>query len=248
MIFTAYFDEADTHGPAPTVILAAYLGHAYQWRRFETRLGRLQDKHGFKVFHAKDFKSRRRAFLGWTNGQCAALIRDLSDLARDTLTLGLTVRLERERYLQEYRAPPIPRKLNLDSQYGVCFRACLGYLLETMGERGNRDRLHVVMERGHPNVWDCERIFSDLKGRLARSGEHVLGDFTVATKGDCSPLMVADMLAATHSMMQERLKGLLPDIEGTKLETSRKRGPLAFLELQPGASRPSRRASRRCGN
>jgi hypothetical protein len=30
VIFTAYFDETDTHGPAPTAILAAFLGHAYQ--------------------------------------------------------------------------------------------------------------------------------------------------------------------------------------------------------------------------
>jgi hypothetical protein len=28
VIFTAYLDEADTHGPAPTVILAGFLGTA----------------------------------------------------------------------------------------------------------------------------------------------------------------------------------------------------------------------------
>jgi hypothetical protein len=46
VIFTAHFDEADTHGPEPTIIMAAFLGHAYQWRRFEMKLGRLQSKHG----------------------------------------------------------------------------------------------------------------------------------------------------------------------------------------------------------
>jgi 8-oxo-dGTP pyrophosphatase MutT (NUDIX family) len=30
MIFTAYFDEADTHGPSPTVIMAGVVGHAYR--------------------------------------------------------------------------------------------------------------------------------------------------------------------------------------------------------------------------
>jgi hypothetical protein len=42
VIFTAYFDEADTHGAAPTVILAAFLGHAFEWRRFEQKLAKLQ--------------------------------------------------------------------------------------------------------------------------------------------------------------------------------------------------------------
>ncbi len=57
MIFAVYFDEADTHGPAPTIIMAAYLGHAYEWRRFEAKLAKLQKSYGFRVFHAKDFNA-----------------------------------------------------------------------------------------------------------------------------------------------------------------------------------------------
>jgi hypothetical protein len=33
VIFTAYLDEADTHGPSPDIIMAGFLGHAFQWRR-----------------------------------------------------------------------------------------------------------------------------------------------------------------------------------------------------------------------
>jgi hypothetical protein len=152
VIFTAYFDEADTHGPAPTVILAAHLGHAFQWRRFEKKLAKIRAHEGFSIFHARDFKARTGEFRGWSDAQCDRLIDKLKTLAKRTLTQGLAVALSRERYLTEYRAPPIPRKMNLDSQLGACFRACMAHLFDVMRERGYQDRLNVVMEDGHPNV------------------------------------------------------------------------------------------------
>ncbi|HUK60917.1 MAG TPA: hypothetical protein VLV50_16940, partial [Stellaceae bacterium] len=132
VIFTANFDEADTHGESPTVILAAFLGHAYQWRRFETKLGRIQQRDQFTIFHGKEFKAKSGEFAGWDDQKCMRLVTDLTELVKNNLTEGLVIHLERERFLNEYRAPPIPKKMNLDSQYGVCFRACLGHLLGMM--------------------------------------------------------------------------------------------------------------------
>ena len=59
VIFTANFDETGTHGPTPTAILAAFVGHAYQWQRFNVKLSRLQTKYGFKIFHAVEFKAKK---------------------------------------------------------------------------------------------------------------------------------------------------------------------------------------------
>lgn len=233
MIFTA--DEADTHGPAPTVILAAHLGHAFQWRRFEKKLAKIRAREGFSIFHAKDFKARTGEFRGWSDVQCNRLIDKLKTLVERTLTQGLAVALTRDRYLIEYRAPPIPKKMNLDSQLGACFRACMAYLFEVMRERGYQDRLNVVMERGHTNVWDCERIFNDLRSHCKiLAGSDFLGEFSVRPKNDCPPLMVADMLAATYSMFRAAVeKGEMasPDFQA-KPNT---KGRLAFLELQPNA-------------
>ena len=36
-----------------------------------------------------------------------------------------------------------------------------------------RDTLNIIMVRGHKNVFDCERIFNELKGYLKLGG----GDF-----------------------------------------------------------------------
>lgn len=238
MIFTAYFDEADTHGPAPTVIMAGYIGHAYQWRRFEQKLARLQARDGFRIFHAKDFKARVGEFSGWSDDKCDRLIADLMTLVRD-LAQGFTVALSRDRYLNEYRAPPIPRKMTLDSQYGACFRVCLAQLLKLMEARRNRDRVSVVIEGGHRNVGDCLRIFNEIKSRWRQLGIDVLGSITIENKNDCLPLMVADLLAAAHSMLRTGVERetirpedfILPVVHGQ----SATNGQIAILDLAPSA-------------
>ena len=235
MIFTAYFDEADTHGPAPTVILAAYVGHGFQWRRFQTKLDKVRKKHGFTIFHAKDFKARSGEFSGWSDEKQTALISDLTDILRKTTTGGLTVFLEHSRYKHEYRAPPIPKKMNIDSQLGVCFRACMGYLRELMGQNNFRDRLNIVMESGHPNVFDCERIFNQLKANFLFVGHDFLGTFKVAAKDQCPPLMVADLLAATHSVMRASVSRGELDPRQFLANPNSKGAKPAFLELTPGA-------------
>jgi hypothetical protein len=236
VIFTAYFDESDTHGPNPTVILSAFLGHAYQWRQFEKKLARLQQRDRFSIFHAKDFKGKTGEFEGWSDEKCSRLITDLTGLVRHNLTEGVTIALERERYLSEYRAPPIPKKMSLDSQYGVCFRACLSHLLSLMEERHWRDRLHIVIENGHQNVGDCLRIFDDTKRRLKRYGVDVLGDISIKWKTECAPLMVADLLANTHSMINAERKGTsAQDYSGVMAQVPRGQARLTFLGLNPGA-------------
>ncbi len=80
--------------------------------------------------------------------------------------------------------------MNLDSQYGVCFRCCMARLFDVMAGRGYQDRLHVVMEDGHPNVWDCGRIFKELRDNAKTlAGSDFLGTFSVEKKENCQPLM-----------------------------------------------------------
>jgi hypothetical protein len=42
VLYTAYFDEADTHGRAPTIIMAGFLGSAPQWEMFNRAIWLLQ--------------------------------------------------------------------------------------------------------------------------------------------------------------------------------------------------------------
>ena len=235
VIFTAYFDESDTHGSAPTLIMSTYLGHAYQWRRFETKLARLQRDFGFKVFHGKDFRARRGEFSGWADEKCSALIGHLTDLVSADLTRGLSVHLEHARYIGEYRSPPHPPKMHFDSQYGVCFRACLGGIFEALENRGNRYRLNVVIESGHTNVRDCIRIWDEIKEGFRLAGMNLLGDITISSKEDSAPLMVADMLAYAHSRMRVAVTDGTINAESMRVDPSTTKGAIAYLELKEDA-------------
>jgi hypothetical protein len=66
LLYTAYFDEADMHGPAPTIIMPGFLGSAPQWEMFGRRLRGLQRREGFSVFHPNEFKAKTGEFAGWT--------------------------------------------------------------------------------------------------------------------------------------------------------------------------------------
>jgi hypothetical protein len=119
LIFTAYFDESDTHGPAPNLIMAAFLGSARQWELFGRKIRALQRRDGFKVFHAKDFRAATGEFRGWSQPKRERLLNDLAVAIRDGLTEGVTVALPRALYEREYRSAPIPKGMRLDSQYGI---------------------------------------------------------------------------------------------------------------------------------
>lgn len=199
VIFTSYFDEAATHGPEPRMTMACVLGNAYEWRRAEIALSNLQDKYGFAIFHAKSFQHGEKSFRGWDRQKRLSLVDDLTELIRTKLAHGITMTMSRSQYLTEYRSPPTPNGMHLDSQYGLCFRACLSGLVMLIGRRGGREHtLHVVIEDGHKNVGDTVRIFKEIKGQVP-----FLGTITIASKNDpiARPLMIADFLSHSHYMI-----------------------------------------------
>jgi hypothetical protein len=70
--------------------------------------------------------------------------------------------------------------------------------------------LHFVLESGHKNTGDADRIFNEVKAELESSGCDVLRDLLLADKDKCDPLMMADFLAHT-SFMAGQTGGRAPD-------------------------------------
>lgn len=125
MILTAYLDESGTHDGSPVTVMGGMLANALQWARFEQAFRRIQKKHRFKIFHTKKFKKRDGNFTGWSNEQCLALMADLAPITAAAFTEGVTVALDNAVYEAEYRLGDKPKRLRLDSKYGLCFRNCL---------------------------------------------------------------------------------------------------------------------------
>jgi hypothetical protein len=208
-------------GPAPTVIMACFLGCERQWELFRRRLRVLQRRDGFKVFHATEFRNQTGEFDGW------------SELVRDNLAEGVTMYLEHERYIEEYRKPPVPKKMNLDSQYGVCFRACIAHIIALVMADGKRHRLNVIIEDGHWNVRDTERIFNNMKRQVKnRLGIDLLGTHRIVKKDKAAALMVSDFLACTFLQMRASKFDYAAQ---APMHVPKRQAGLTFLELLPDA-------------
>jgi hypothetical protein len=211
LLFTAYFDESNTHGPAPDMIMAAFMGTARGWELLLRRAREFQRDYGFDAFHATDLKHRSGKFKGWGVPKSSRLVGDLAEAIRDHLTEGVTLTLPYTRYKNEYCAAPVPKGMRLDTQYGLCFRACLWRLMQVVdGNHNKKNKLKIVIEEGHKNIGDVIRVFNEVKAEYDRLGFSVLGTITIAKKAECLPLMIADFQAYASSLSNARLKSGQP--------------------------------------
>ena len=238
MILTAYLDESGTHGESPATVMGGMLANARQWEAFEQKFRQIKKQHKFRVFHTKKFKRRDGDFKGWSNEQCLGLVGALAPITATAFTEGVTFLLDNAAYDTEYKSGDTPRKLRLDSKYGLCFRSCLYFFaLEGIKRtfRGRYPTLNFVLESGHKNYGDALRIFNEVKAELKANACDMLGTIGSADKDDCDPLMMADFLAHTAFMRGSMQSGQpYGNITRSEPTIGRKETGVAHLEFERG--------------
>jgi hypothetical protein len=117
-VYTAYLDESGTHGGSPTTVIGGLLARAEQWERWENGFARLQNKHGFRVWHSKKFRQRKGDFKDWTVEQRSALYWDLAHLNAYGLTEAMAITLNNADYEKHYWSGPKPR-LGVKTRSGI---------------------------------------------------------------------------------------------------------------------------------
>ena len=113
--------------------------------------------------------------------------------------------LDNADYERDYKTGEKPRRLRMDSRYGLCFRNCLyHFAIEALKRRYKKKlpELHIVLEAGHVNWGDAERIFNEVKAELDALGSNILRTITKAAKDESDPLMMADFLAHSTYLME----------------------------------------------
>ena len=191
-------DESGTHKGAPCVAVASAMANVRQWGEFQKGLDSLKRKFSFTVLHMKDLKAGNGEFRGLTSEKSYSLITSLTKLAADTLMYSADFVIEESAY-QEFKRD-LPRKIRVDSRYGLGFRICLSGQLEELYRRFshhkkfNGTRLRFVMESGCSNAGDAKRIYDEVKRKL-KSAAPLLASLTFSSKSEADPLMFADFLA-----------------------------------------------------
>jgi hypothetical protein len=138
-------------------------------------------------------------------GFCKSLLGHASS----GLMTSVSCSLPNDEYERDFRGGSKPKKLHLDSAYGLCFRYCLLLLIQEAVRRlgthkkFDQTRLHVVLESGHRNAGDAaSRIFPEMQKELMSLNPNLLGTVTLANKDECDPLMIADLLSHGTLMME----------------------------------------------
>jgi hypothetical protein len=203
VIVVTYIDEAGTHGPAPHMVMGALVGRLGQWSYFDKKWRKMLRRNRIAYFHSKEWKHKQGPFKGWKDDKRAALIERASDIQRDTTLFGLTVKIQQEDYIRNYKSGDRPKKVPLDSMYGLCFRHVVVFVVDTLAKSLNRNDIEVsfVLEAGHKNAGDAVRIFDQMKND--KSGRPVaLGTLALEGKKKFYGLQGADLVSHTFYLAE----------------------------------------------
>jgi len=197
MIITAYIDESGTHDGSPHTIMAGYVAPFGKWIKLEDRWDRMLKRHGVQYFHATEWLQGKKQFKGWTYEQKMQFILEAEKLIKSYVSFGITAKLGNADYEQHYVAGNRPRKPQLDTKYGICFRMILSVLPRMLDDiaKNPSDELHLILEDGHKNAGDAVRIFRMFKDEAPPDISRMVNKLSFADKKNTKPLQVADSLA-----------------------------------------------------
>lgn len=165
MIIDIYIDESGTHDSSEMMTIGGLVGRPTQWNYFDRRWAKMLKKRGIPYFHTKSLMDTHKPFKGWNRVRKAELINRAGDIQRNHTMFGFSVALCRSDYDEFYKSGERPKKIPLDTMYGLCFRYCAEWLPTILEPSlGTKDfEINFIMEAGHKNAGDALRVFNQLK-------------------------------------------------------------------------------------
>jgi hypothetical protein len=191
MILTTYLDESGTHDESPVLIMGG-IGGPEQWADYDRKWTRLQKEHFFKCFHSKELNQ---------------LIKDLDKHQNKNSMFRFVTVVNKKEFQEHYKAGPSPKKFQLDSAYGMCFRLSLAFTLELAERSVGLDGkvFDFIVEDGAKSAGACLEIVNQIKKHVSEL-QNVLGTCVLKEKCDLPGLQGADAVSYS-GYRRERLGG-----------------------------------------
>jgi hypothetical protein len=206
MIITAYMDESGTHKAAPMLIVAGYVARLGQWIRFNKKWAKLLRDNGLTYHHTVEMMNRRGSYARWHERHGSRFIERATRIAEHDTLFGFVVRLNKSDYDKFYVAGERPRKIPLDTKYGVCFRVLLSFLPLILQRSISLDNaeVHLVLEAGATGIGDTKRIFDIFRKHAPPEISRLIPTRTEADKKRFHGLQAADTLAYAAYQIGEK--------------------------------------------
>lgn len=197
MILTAYIDEAGTHDGSPVTVMGGYVSRLGQWRHFDEKWNRLLKRYGLSHMHTIEMLQANGQFRrGWDQVRAGELLERLQKIIDEHIMFGISTFVSDLDYKNIYSAGEKPRKMPLDTRYGLCFRLMLISITQRIQKEEKRDDLclNVVLESGAKNAGDAVRIFNLFKKNAPQ--REMLGSVSFGGKKEMPGLQAADSIAS----------------------------------------------------
>ena len=213
---------AHTGHPKKTV-LAMLVASVQQWDTHHQEWMMLLNRYGLDHLHATDLFNRKKQFSRWSYNDIAELVTAANDITERNVLFGAVSVLTNDDYAVVYRRGQRPRKIGLDSKYGLCFRYCLSNIISFLrGHHGEDHILDVMMEDGDLNVGASRTIFDQIKQVGDTYTSNLLRSVSVGDKKAFSGLQAADLVAYPTDKIETAysvtaLDSPVDDVLGVKL-------------------------------
>jgi len=104
--------------------------------------------------------------------------------------------LHKSEYDLHYKRGERPKKIPLDTMYGICFRMCLSFAIDMIQDviKWADPQIDFVLEAGHRNMVDAKRIFDQIKKEVPDL-RNLLGTISFGEKESAPGLQGADAVA-----------------------------------------------------
>jgi Protein of unknown function (DUF3800) len=214
VIVTVYIDESGTHG-SPVTIVSGWVARLGQWVTFDEKWNRLLKRYGVPHFHSRSIRQSKAPFKGWSIARKQEFLGAAAKLGIRHLEFGFTILLSEDDYQKHYIAGHRPKTVQLDSRYALCFRYSIGLVTNLAMQSFKRSDLEIsfVLESGHNNIGDADRIFARVKKSVLQSEQETVRALKTLTTGDKAEfpgLQIADAIA--YSAFQHVTRAPVPTV------------------------------------
>ena len=248
-VLYGYFDDSGTDDDSPVAVMAGYVAHMADWKKFERKSKELFGREGVEpFFRAKLFDHGQKQFKGWTQERKLMYARRWYGLANRYLMRGVSAAAVKSDFIAG-RAKNA--KIPAPSAQAYCLQMALIHLCGDGSVWAEIEKygLYLVVETSTPSI---DSGIRDNHNRIVGVNrlEKQLRSVAFATKESSRALQIADYLAyyshrfaltAMHDSLDGRTEFL--DLAQGNVETIMKLGH--GFEPDPNFIKPLRDWRRR---
>lgn len=191
-VLIGYFDDSGTHDAAETAVMAGYVAHRSDWKRFEVKSKQLFEREGIPFFRAKLFDHRQKQFKDWSPARQLKFATEWYGIANKHILRGIAAGMLKA----DFKAgKDKDRKLPGISCEAYCMQMALSHLSrdEEVWKEIEKHSLQVIVES---STVANAGIKVDFNRVIAVNNlPHRIKAISFAPKQDVRALQIGDYLA-----------------------------------------------------